>query len=102
MFPNQWSLHTRIHDDNTSAGDPTAGRQRRVPDHPVPEDQQHLHRWGEGEGSLSMSAASLDSSAIIILSGLTCVQNKIYGLAKITYNFVSEAMELKSRFNKVY
>ena len=46
MFPNQWSLDTRIHDDNTRcAGDPTPGRQRRVPHHPVPEDQQHLHRW---------------------------------------------------------
>ena len=51
---------------------------------------------GQGEGSLSMSAANLDSSAIIILSGLTCVQNKIYGLAKITYNFVSEVVDLKS------
>ena len=56
---------------------------------------------GQGEGSLSMSVASLDSSAIIILSGLTCVQNKIYGLAKITCNFVSEVVELKSSFNKV-
>ena len=55
-----------------------------------------------GQGSLSMSAANLDSSAIIILSSLTCVQNKIYGLAKITYNFVSEVVELKSSFIRVY
>ena len=63
---------------------------------------QRTRNISTGEGSLSMSAANLDSSAIIILSGLTCVQNKIYGLAKITYNFVSEVVELKSSFIRVY
>ena len=57
MFPNQWSLHTRIHDDNTSAGDPPAGRQRRVPDHPVPEDQQHLHRWVRSGGGITVNVS---------------------------------------------